>query len=61
MINTWGICEFGGIYTTQMVRWDSCCKYFVLKESENGENMKRNCAHCRYWIRSDKLLTEKKK
>jgi hypothetical protein len=61
MINIWGICEFEGIFTTQMVRWDSCCKYFRLKEYEKGENTEKSCAQCRYWITSDDSLTEHEK
>jgi len=61
MINIWGICEFGGIFTTQMIRWDSCCIYFCRKEWENGKNTERNCGHCIYWIITDELLTEQKK
>jgi hypothetical protein len=60
MINIWGICECGGIYTTQMVRGDSCCKYFDLKDSEKEKNTERCCARCRYWITSDNLLKEHK-
>jgi hypothetical protein len=61
MINIWGICECGGIYTSQMVRGDSCCTYFCLKENEKGKNTERNCAQCRYWITSDDLLMEHEK
>ena len=61
MINIWGICEFGGIFTTQMVPWDLCCKYFSLKESEKGKNTERNCANCIYWITFDESLTEQEK
>ncbi len=61
MINIWGICECGGIYTSQMVRWDSWCTYFHLKENEKGENTEMSCAQCRYWITSDDLLMEHEK
>jgi len=59
MINVWGICEFDGIYTTQMVRWDSWCKYFNQKEREKGKITEKQCANCIYWVTSDELIAEK--
>jgi hypothetical protein len=61
MINVWGICEFGGIFTTQMVQWDLWCEYFNPKESEKGEITDKHCVNCVYWITSDDLLMEREK
>lgn len=57
MINVWGICELGGIVTTQMIRWDSYCYAFYPKEAETGESSERCCGGCVYWLVSDEHLT----
>lgn len=61
MINTWGVCEFGGIYTTQMLRGDLCCKYFSPKEREDIKSTGKCCANCIYWITFDEPITEQEK
>jgi hypothetical protein len=61
MINLWGICEYDGIFTTQMVQWDLYCKYFSCNESQTEKYTKRCCANCIYWVAADERLTEREK
>ena len=61
MINIWGICEYGGIFTTQMVRYDASCTFFNPKTCEKTPSTERCCANCMYWITSDELLMEREK
>jgi hypothetical protein len=55
MINTWGMCEFEGIVTTQMMRCDACCASFIPKDRKYVKEAAKACIHCVYWIGFDEL------
>jgi len=47
------MCEFGGIVTTQMMRWDACCKSFIPKDRKYVKEIVKACVHCVYWMGFD--------
>ena len=58
MINIWGMCEFGGIVTTQMMKWDACCESFVPRDRKYVKKVVKACVHCVYWIGFDEPSKE---